>query len=393
METNDWNHRELSVWLQVQRAPEKLKRQVREFLSNSANTLASLPAELEQQLPQLPQGLVERTWQWLESSEQHFILPYGSSEYPEPLKEIYRPPILLFGIGDRQWLRCSLLAVIGSRKASPLALSLTAEMVQDLCQNGWGIVSGMALGIDGLAHRTALANGSPTIAVLGCGVDLVYPPRNRQLRNEIAAAGVVLSEYAPGTPARTEHFPARNRIISGISSGVLVAEATLKSGSLITARYAVEQGREVFAIPGPVPHPGSQGCHLLIQQGAKLVTCSADILAELPAQADLFAADGKRAKGNCAPAEIAADSEAAEPEELGAFAESAKGHEKNSAKIPLNVLANERLLANVGFETTSFDWLLSQSDDSVSVVVNQLISLELDGWIKTVPGGYVRVRR
>ncbi|EGN76032.1 DNA protecting protein DprA [Idiomarina sp. A28L] len=389
MQTSDWNHRELTLWLAVQRAPEKLKRELREFWQTSGEF--EIPAQIEKQLPELPRGLVERTYQWLHSDRKHFLLHCLDSEFPEALKEIYRAPILLFGIGDKTLLQYPLLAVIGSRKASPLALSLTEQMVVELCQQGWGIVSGMALGIDGLAHRTALAQGMPTIAVLGCGIDLVYPPRNRQLRNDIAAAGIVLSEYAPGTPAKTEHFPARNRIISGISLGVLVAEATLKSGSLITARYAVEQGREVFAIPGPVPHPGSEGCHLLIQQGAKLVTRSEDILAELPAQADLFAADKAIESRKAKPAEIAFKHE--EPNKISNSGLTSGIAGKNSTKIPLNVLANERLLANVGFETTSFDWLLSQSEDSVSVVVNQLISLELDGWIKTVPGGYVRVRR
>ncbi len=389
METNDWNHRNLELWLRVQRAPEKVKRELRTFWEASGDS--EIPTFIQAMLPALPAGLVDRTYQWLHADAKHFLVHCLSAEYPEALKAIYRAPMLLFGMGDKGLLQSHWLAVIGSRKASPLALSLTEQMVSELCQQGWGIVSGMALGIDGLAHRTALAQGMPTIAVLGCGIDLVYPPRNRQLRNEIVAAGIVLSEYAPGTPAKTEHFPARNRIISGISSGVLVAEATLKSGSLITARYAVEQGREVFAIPGPVPHPGSEGCHLLIQQGAKLVTCSNDILAELPAQADLFAADKDIKCENVKPEEIASNQE--EPEETSNFGLTFQSAEKNSAKIPLNVLANERLLANVGFETTSFDWLLSQSEDSVSVVVNQLISLELDGWIKTVPGGYVRVRR
>lgn len=389
METNDWNHRNLALWLGIQRAPEKVKRELREFWENSEQF--EIPEFIEQTLPELPPGLVERTYQWLHADPKHFLLNCLDTDFPEALKEIYRAPILLFGIGSKHLLQNPWLAVIGSRKASPLALSLTEQMVSELCQKGWGIVSGMALGIDGLAHRTALAQGLPTIAVLGCGIDLVYPPRNRQLRNEIAATGIVLSEYGPGTPARTEHFPARNRIISGISSGALVAEATLKSGSLITARCAAEQGREVFAIPGPVPHPGSEGCHLLIQQGAKLVTCSDDILAELPAQADLFAADKDTELRKTKMAEIASEQE--EPLEIGDSRLTSSIAGKNSTKIPLNVLANERLLANVGFETTSFDWLLSQSEDSVSDVVNQLISLELDGWIKTVPGGYVRVRR
>lgn len=359
----DWDHRTISQWLSLQRAPVKLRREILTWWQQTGEQ--QIPLTRTESLPTAPAAEVQRVFDWLGENSSHFLLSYHCADYPQSLREIYRPPILLFGIGDKALLNRRLLAVIGSRKASPLALSLTEAMVTDLCKAGWGIVSGMALGIDGLAHRTALAMQLPTIAVLGCGPDLNYPPRNRALRQEICAQGVVLSEYMPGTPAKTEHFPARNRIISGISAGVLVAEANVRSGSLITARYAIEQGREVFAIPGPVPHPGSAGCHLLIQQGAKLVTCAADIISELPGWPANTAANGQQ------QLELAT---------------------KSGESVP-KLLANAELLANVGYETTSFDWLLQQTNDSVSAVVNQLISLELDGWIKTVPGGYVRVRR
>lgn len=391
----NWNLNILQQWLALTRAPIEQRRFAVEQGRNEGEISF---AEQRIDIDEACSALAQRVWQWLQESPQHFVIRFTDDEYPPLLREIYRPPLLLFGLGNPQLLLQPYLAVIGSRNAAPLSLSITETIVNELCAAGYGIVSGMALGIDGLAHKRALANNAPTIAVLGCGPDLNYPPRNRQLRLQIADEGVVLSEYPPGTPAKTEHFPARNRIISGISKGVLVAEAKKQSGSLITARYAIEQGREVFAIPGPVLYAGSAGCHLLIQQGAKLVTCSQDILVELPAPVSLTPQGlGAQESLQLIEHEVWQSSKSSDNRaihaEQGTVAHKAAVKDRKTEEITPQLLANAEILANVGFTTTSFEWLLSQSNATVAEVVNQLISLELDGWIKTVPGGYVRVRR
>lgn len=393
MQAEEWNLNTLQQWLALTRAPIAQRRLAVEQGRNEGHvSLAEIRAD------EACTAVARRVWQWLEESPLHFILRFTDSHYPPLLREIYRPPLLLFGLGNPQLLLQPYLAVIGSRNAAPLSLTISETIVNELCAAGYGIVSGMALGIDGLAHKRALANNAPTVAVLGCGPDLNYPPRNRQLRLQIAEEGVVLSEYPPGTPAKTEHFPARNRIISGISKGVLVAEAKQQSGSLITARCAIEQGREVFAIPGPVLYAGSAGCHLLIQQGAKLVTCSQDILVELPAPVSLtpqvLGAQGSlQLVENEQPHSNKNGGEGATHVVQRAAAQKAAVNNRKTEEINPQLLANAEILANVGFTTTSFEWLLSQTNGTVAEVVNQLISLELDGWIKTVPGGYVRVRR
>jgi DNA processing protein len=209
------------------------------------------------------------------------IITLKEESYPRRLRDIYDPPALLYVRGELRKEDELAISIVGSRKTSPYGRWVTEKISQDLARHGVTIVSGMARGIDGLAHGGAISGGGRTIAVLGCGVDVIYPAENRNLFKKIIDHGAVLSEFPMGSPPEGGHFPKRNRIISGLSIGVVVVQASAESGSLITAGYALEQGREVFAVPGNVGAEGSRGTHQLIKDGAKLVESSEDILEEI----------------------------------------------------------------------------------------------------------------
>jgi len=209
------------------------------------------------------------------------IITLKDDAYPRRLKEIYDPPALLYARGELQKEDELAISIVGSRKTSPYGRWITERISQDLARHGVTIVSGMARGIDSVSHLGAISGGGRTIAVLGCGVDVIYPSENRSLFSRIIEHGAVLSEFPMGSPPEGGHFPKRNRIISGLSIGVVVVQASAESGSLITASYALEQGREIFAVPGNVGAEGSRGTHQLIKDGAKLVESSEDILEEI----------------------------------------------------------------------------------------------------------------
>ena len=224
---------------------------------------------------------VEIGLQWLEKDDNSLIT-LADAHYPQALLEIPDPPPILYAKGDLSCLSMPAIAMVGSRNASVQGEKNAEEFAYALSEQGFAIVSGMALGIDGAAHRGALKNkNGKTIAVVGTGLDIVYPAKHRELAHKIVEQGLVISEFAIGTPSRPQNFPRRNRIISGLSLGCLVVEANTQSGSLITAKCAAEQGREVFAIPGSIHSAMSKGCHELIKQGAKLVDCIKDITDEL----------------------------------------------------------------------------------------------------------------
>lgn len=232
---------------------------------------------------------------WAETPGNH-LLTLADADYPPALLEIADPPSLLYVRGNPALLRQRGLAVVGSRNATPQGLQTAENFARTLAGQGLAIVSGLALGIDAAAHRGALAAGGDTVAVIGTGADRLYPARNIELALAIAERGAIVSEFPLGTPVLAHNFPRRNRIISGLVRGVLVVEAAPESGSLITARLAAEQGREVFAIPGSIHSPVARGCHKLIKQGAKLVETAQDILEELgsleaPAAVDTTSAD------------------------------------------------------------------------------------------------------
>jgi DNA processing protein len=209
------------------------------------------------------------------------IITFKDEDYPNRLKDIYDPPALLYVRGELRREDELAIAIVGSRKTSPYGRWITEKIGQDLAHHGITVVSGMARGIDSVAHQGALQGGGRTMAVLGCGVDVIYPSENRNLFYQIIEQGAILSEFPIGSPPEGGHFPRRNRIISGLSMGVVIVQAGSESGSLITASYALEQGREVFAVPGNVGAEGSRGTNQLIKEGAKLVESTEDILEEI----------------------------------------------------------------------------------------------------------------
>lgn len=241
--------------------------------------------EIAQKIMQGPDiDAIAPTLGWLQKDHAH-VVTLADDNYPQRLLEINNPPAVLYAIGNLHWLNHPSIAIVGSRNATPQGEKNAEEFAASLCHFGLCVVSGMALGIDGAAHRGALkasgkSNGA-TIAVVGTGLDIVYPARHRDLAHKIAERGLIISEFPLGTPSKAQNFPRRNRLISGLSLGCLVVEANIDSGSLITARLATEQGREVFAIPGSIHSPVAKGCHQLIKQGAKLVENTQDILEEI----------------------------------------------------------------------------------------------------------------
>ncbi|MGB7479943.1 MAG: DNA-processing protein DprA [Burkholderiaceae bacterium] len=369
---------ELAAWLRLGQTPGVGPGTARKLLAAFglpdkifAASLPSLykvvPERIAQALRQPPTddaaALIEHTLDWA-SEAGNRVLTIADADYPASLLQIADPPLILYAKGRVELLAQPALAVVGSRNATAQGNLNAEKFAQALCEAGYAIVSGLALGIDAAAHRGALAAAeagaaSSTIAVIGTGADIVYPARNRALAHRIAAAGCILSEYPLGMPAIAANFPRRNRIISGLARAVLVVEAAAQSGSLITARMAAEQGRDVFAIPGSIHSPLSKGCHLLIKQGAKLVESAQDVLEELrhapPASAS-------------APATAAA----ATPEPA---AESAA---ESTA---------ERLLAAMGFDPVTPDLLAARCGLEVAAVAAELLALELQGRVESLPGG------
>jgi len=297
------------------------------------------------------------------------IITFDDVLYPKQLKEIYDPPLVLFVKGNEQLLNNMQIAIVGSRAASINGREAAFDISKQLAEQGLVVTSGLALGIDASAHKGAITTSTGTIAVVATGLDKVYPARHKPLAKKIVEnQGVIISEFLPGTPPKAGHFPKRNRIISGLSKGVLVVEAALKSGSLITARCALEQNRDVFAVPSGINNPQAKGCHWLIKQGAKLVEQAADIIEELSAD------ECSKLHLNKAQ-QIFTDN-------------SAKKDEKNLN----NDLCVDILLANVGFEITPVDTVVFRSKLPIEEVLTRLTMLELDGMVVAVPGGYLRVQ-
>lgn len=295
---------------------------------------------------------------WLEDPI-NAIITLADADYPAQLLNIADPPALLYFKGRRELLRQSALAVVGSRNATPQGLS-NAEAFSEAASNaGLCIISGMALGIDTAAHQGGLRGSAASIAVVGTGLDIVYPAKNHPLAHKLAKEGALISEFPLGTPAIGRNFPRRNRIISGISHGCLVVEAALQSGSLITARQALEQGREVMAIPGSIHSPLSKGCHALIKQGAKLVENTQDILDEL----------------NYLPLMNHED-----PDNRKEF-------------VNEKITENTVLLKHLGYDAVDIDTLCIRSGLTAEVVSAMLLTLELDGQVSSLPGGcYQRIQ-
>ncbi|MXQ54884.1 DNA-processing protein DprA [Shimazuella alba] len=242
------------------------------------------------QLPAKPAQVIRKNWSsaYMEkviqqlAQKQIDTMTVFDDDYPDLLRDLPQAPWVLYLLGNRALLTSKCIAIVGTRKASTYGKRVTEQLSRELANETWTIVSGMAAGIDGIAHQSVLAVGGNTIAVLGTGIDEIFPRHHHKLYHQLIQSGLVISEYPPGTPGHPGLFPQRNRIISGLSFGTIVVEAAERSGSLITAEFSMEQGREVFAVPGPIQSPGSKGTLTLIQQGAKCVQSVTDILEELP---------------------------------------------------------------------------------------------------------------
>nr|WP_033131392.1 DNA-processing protein DprA [Aeromonas aquatica] len=305
-----------------------------------------------------PQPEVEQSLNWATRQGHHLVCP-DSPHYPTLLREIPAAPLLLYCRGELDALALPQLAMVGTRHPTYAGKDNAARLCAELVACGLAITSGLALGIDGVCHQQALAVGGVTLAVLGSGLDCLYPKRHQGLAEQILdRGGLLISELAPDKGPLAEHFPRRNRIISGLSLGTLVVEAAEQSGSLITARYALEQGREVFAVPGAPQNAQAAGCNRLLQQGAKLVLTAADVMEELPALASL-------------PRPM---SRSPEP--------------SHNSELPY-----ADLLDNVDYEATSVDTVAERSRLPVEQVLGRLVELELAGAVMAVAGGYVRTRR
>ncbi|MCC7484094.1 MAG: DNA-protecting protein DprA [Burkholderiales bacterium] len=283
---------ELAAWLRLSLTPQLTGAGLRRLLAAYGDPLRILSAgraPLAQHVPgaaaaalaqeAAPPGLAA-TAAWLEERSNH-VVTLADEAYPRLLLEIPDPPALLYVKGRRELLNRPALAIVGSRNATAQGIANAEAFARALSDAGLLIVSGLALGVDAAAHRGGLAGAAASVAVVGTGLDIVDPARNRALAHELAERGALVSEFPLGTPARAVNFPRRNRLLSGLATGTLVVEAAIGSGSLITARAALEQGREVFAIPGSIHSPLAKGCHALLKQGAKLVESAADVLEEL----------------------------------------------------------------------------------------------------------------
>jgi DNA processing protein len=309
-----------------------------------AGALAEEPPELEQH--------VAATLGWLSSGPARHVLPVGDPHYPAALLETADPPLLLFAHGHLELLGRPAVTLVGSRNASPQGVDNAHAFAAHLSRAGYTVVSGLALGIDGAAHEGALDGEGSTIAVVGTGLDRIYPSRHRALAHRIAEHGLLLSEFILGTPPLGENFPQRNRIIAGLAAGTLVVEAAVHSGSLITARLAAEAGREVFAIPGSIHAPQSRGCHALIKQGAKLVESAADVIDELRPD--------QRAQARPEPARSTA--------------------------------TGDTVLDALGHDPTSLDALIARTGWPAAQLSARLLELELDARVVRLPGGLFQRR-
>ena len=315
---------------------------------------------------------VDTALRWLDAAENHLVT-LADADYPRDLLDAPHPPPLLYCKGRRELLGRPAIAIVGSRNATAQGLANAESFAAALSDAGYCVVSGLALGIDAAAHRGALrqepsfagdlTRAASTIAVIGTGADIVYPARNRDLAHKIAERGLIVSEFPLGTSALASNFPRRNRIISGMSKGVVVIEAALKSGSLITARLAGEQGREVFALPGSIHSPLAKGCHQLIKQGAKLVDSVEDILEELGAASGAHPASAH----------------------TGGTSDSARSSAQAQAHSP-----HANLLEALGHDPVPLDTLGARCGLTAANLSAQLLELELAGQVAQLPGGLVQ---
>jgi DNA processing protein len=350
---------DLEAWLRLSLLPGLGHQSLRKLLvalGTPANILAAGHRELSNVVGEKIAiairngGADPASWKgvesWLDDPANH-IITLADNAYPQALLETPDPPPLIYVKGRLDLLNWPSFAIVGSRNATAQGIANAEAFAAALSNAGLTIISGLALGVDAAAHRGGLDGSSSTVAVVGTGLDTVYPARNRDLAHRIAAQGTLISEFPLGTPGVAANFPRRNRLICGLSKGCLVVEAAISSGSLITARLATDQGREVFAIPGSIHSPLSKGCHALIKQGAKLVESAQDVLEEL---------------GLSRPAE-------------------------RILATPEDVAETHPLLTHLGFDPVDIDTLRQRSGLAIDVLNGALTDLELAGLVENLPGG------
>lgn len=357
---------DLDAWLRLLRTPGIGRTSARRLLAACGSPQAvfeARPAALRELLeaeaasalsepPPRHDEQLAATRAWLEADPSRHVITLGDPAYPGALLETADPPLLLYAQGRIELLQAASIAVVGSRNPTAQGSDNARAFAKHLAQAGLAVVSGLALGIDGAAHEGALAGPGGTIAVMGTGADRIYPARHRALAHRIANEGLLLTEFEIGTPPLAENFPQRNRIIAGLARGTLVVEAALPSGSLSTARAALEAGREVFAIPGSIHSPQSRGCHALIKQGAKLVESAEDVTSEL------------QWRSSAVPA----------------------------TDDPVREPAETALLRALGHEPATLDALGARTGMSAADLNAQLLELELDGRVARLPGGLFQRR-
>lgn len=369
---------ELGAWLHLLLSPGVGREAARRLLARLGTPQAVLDAPIDAlgecvdaptalALTRPPDGHAQRlaaTLAWLQGGPRRRVMVLGDADYPAPLLHSADPPLLLYLHGRSELLHRRALAIVGSRRPSAQGRDNARRFAATVAAQGWTIVSGLAAGVDGAAHEGALAAGGDTIAVIGTGIDRVYPASHKALAHRIAESGLLVSELTLGTPPLAQNFPQRNRIIAGLSQGTLVVEAALRSGSLITARLASEAGREVMAIPGSILSPQSVGCHALIRQGAALVDSPEQVLEELGVLPPLAVVAAVNA-----PANGAADGPAAPP------------------------APDDAVLRALGHDPLSLDALIDRCGWPAPALSAHLLTLELDGLVARLPGGLYQRRQ
>ncbi|CAK7002498.1 DNA-protecting protein DprA [Providencia rettgeri] len=352
------------IWLRMSQVkkllPQRAVKIVNELtlldkVSHQALRDSGLNEMQQLQFLHVPMNRIEKVQKWL-ANQNHQLITYLDPNYPHLLKQIYRPPLLLFVVGQSELLATPQVALIGSRQASEYGRKWTNIFTKDFVQHGVTITSGLAIGIDGISHKAALDNDGKTIAVLGSGLENIYPKQHYGLAEHIKMNGALISEYWPSTPPLPKQFPQRNRIISGLSKAVVVIEAGMKSGSLITARYAIEQNRDLFTLPAPLGNPAFGGNHWLLQQGAYLLIEPNDVLQHL--------VDGL----NWIQTELPI----------------------NENPLEFNVVEN-KILGMVGYKPTPVDVIAEQTQVPITQVISILTEMEINGVICSSAGGYIRL--
>lgn len=403
---------EIGYWLALYTVPHCGLNTVSMLLKKFANPKQILLASYSEMLnagvnPILAGNLKNPDWKkvelclkWLEKP-QRYILHGEDLHYPALLREISSPPLILFVMGELSILQQQNLAIVGARNPTHTGLEIAYQFANELCEQKFAIISGLAKGIDGAAHQGALLNGV-TLAVLGSGLEHIYPACHHALAMKILEkGGALISEFFPYSSPKAEFFPRRNRIISGMSLGVIVVEATLRSGSLITARYALEQGREVFAVPGSIRNPLSRGCHALLKEGATLIETYEDVidgLAFLPEQTnntmkDALTTDPYESVDFIEQKKSKLMAKSSQDDNLGlVLSDEILKINRYQQKKDLTGLDSQdvKLVECLGFEMISIDSLMARTGLVIDTLLARLSALQLKGYIDVVPGGYVR---